>query len=182
MLLFYLSLIESAEDKSKFERLYYDYRKLMKHIATEMLNDEFLAEDAVHEAFIKLTRHISGVDESDSHKTKAFIVIIIKSVCLDMLRKDKQDKSFSLEEIDRMGYVDDDSFKKIEVEDVYSVISSLSDTYREIIELKVVHNLSDKDIADVLGISNAVVRKRLQRAREILRVKLAERGEEYVSI
>ena len=182
MLLFYLSLIESAEDKSKFERLYYDYRKLMKHIATEMLNDEFLAEDAVHEAFIKLTRHISGVDESDSHKTKAFIVIIIKSVCLDMIRKDKQDKSFSLEEIDRMGYVDDDSFKKIEVEDVYSVISSLSDTYREIIELKVVHNLSEKEIADVLGISNAAVRKRLQRAREILRVKLAERGEEYVSI
>lgn len=182
MLLFYLSLIETEEDKSKFERLYYDYRKLMKHIATDMLHDEFLAEDAVHEAFIKLTRHISGVNEDDRHKTKAFIVIIIKSVCLDMLRKDKKDKSFGLEEIDSMGFVDDESFKRLEVEDVYSVISSLSDTYREIIELKVVHNLSDKDIADVLGISNAVVRKRLQRAREILRVKLAERGEEYVSI
>lgn len=99
-----------------------------------------------------------------------------------MLRKDKQDKSFGLEEIDRMGYVDDDSFKKIEVEDVYSVISSLSDTYREIIELKVVHDLTDKEIADILAISNSAVRKRLQRAREILRVKLAERGEEYVSI
>lgn len=182
MLLFYLSLIETEEDKSKFERLYYDYRKLMKHIAIDMLHDEFLAEDAVHEAFIKLTRHISGVNEDDRHKTKAFIVIIIKSVCLDMIRKDKKDKSFSLEEIDSMGYVNDDSFKTLEVEDVYSVISSLSDTYREIIELKVVHNLSDKEIADVLGISNAVVRKRLQRAREILRVKLAERGEEYVSI
>lgn len=182
MLLFYLSLIENEEDRSKFEKLYYDYRKLMKHIATEMLHDEFLAEDAVHEAFIKLTRHIKGVDESDSHKTKAFIVIIIKSVCLDMLRKDKQDKSFGLEEIDRMGYVDDDSFKKIEVEDVYSVISSLSDTYREIIELKVVHDLSDKEIADVLSISNAAVRKRLQRAREILKNKLAKRGEDYVSV
>ena len=182
MLLFYLSLIETEEDKSKFERLYYDYRKLMKHIATDMLRDEFLAEDAVHEAFIKLTRHIKGVDESDRHKTKAFIVIIIKSVCLDMLRKDKQDKSFSLEEIDSMGFVDDESFKRLEVDDVYSVIFSLSDTYREIIELKVVHNLSDKEISDVLGISNAAVRKRLQRAREILRNKLAERGEEYVSI
>ena len=182
MLLFYLSLIENEEDKSKFERLYYDYRKLMKYIATDMLHDEFLAEDAVHEAFIKLTRHLNGVDENDSHKTTAFIVIIIKSVCLDMLRKDKQDKSFSLEEIDNMGYVDDDSFKKLELDDVYSAISTLSDTYREIIELKVYHNLSDKEIADILGISNAAVRKRLQRAREILRVKLAERGEEYVSV
>ena len=182
MLLFYLSLIEAAEDKSKFERLYYEYKKLMKHIATDMLRDEFLAEDAVHEAFIKLTRHIKGVDENDSHKTKAFIVIIIKSVCLDMLRKDKKDKSFSLEEIDSMGYVSDNSFKKLEVDEVCSVISSLSDTYREIIELKVYHNLSDKEIADVLSISNAAVRKRMQRAREILRNKLAERGEEYVSV
>lgn len=81
-----------------------------------------------------------------------------------------------------MGYVDDDSFKKIEVEDIYSVIASLSDTYREIIELKVIHNLTDKEIADALGISNSAVRKRLQRVREILRVKLAERGEDYVSI
>ena len=182
MLLFYLSLIETEEDKSKFERLYYDYRKLMKHIAIDMLHDEFLAEDAVHEAFIKLTRHISGVNEDDRYKTKAFIVIIVKSVCLDMLRKDKKDKSFSLEEIDSIGAVNDDSFKTLEVEDVYSVISSLSDTYREIIELKVVHNLSDKEIADVLGISNAAVRKRMQRARKILRNKLAERGEEYVSV
>ena len=58
----------------------------------------------------------------------------------------------------------------------------MPDTYREIIELKVVHDLSDKQIADVLGISNSAVRKRLQRAREILRNKLAEWGEEYVSV
>lgn len=182
MLLFYLSLIETAEGKSKFERIYYDYRKLMKHIAIHFLHDEYLAEDAVQEAFIKLTRHISGVDENDSHKTKAFIVIIVKSVCLDMLKKDKHDKSFSLEEIDSMGYVNDDSFKKLEADDVCSVISSLSDTYREIIELKVYHNLSDKEIADVLSISDSAVRKRLQRAREILRKKLAKRGEDYVSV
>lgn len=182
MLLFYLSLIETAEDKSKFERLYNDYRKLMKHIATNMLRDEFLAEDAVHEAFIKLTRHISGVDENDRHKTQAFIAIIIKSVCSDMLKKEKKNKVIRMENIDYIGYVNDDSLKNLEAEDVYSVIASLSDTYREIIELKVYHNLSDKEIADVLGISNAAVRKRMQRAREILRSKLAEQGEEYVSV
>ncbi len=182
MLLFYLSLIEHEEDKSKFERLYNNYRKLMKYVAIEKLKDEYLAEDAVHEAFIKLTRYINGVDESDSHKTKAFLVIIVKSVCIDMLRKQNQDKSFGLEEIDNMGYMNDDSFKNLEVDEVYSVILSLSDKYREIIELKVYHNLSDKEIADVLGISNSAVRKRLQRAREILRNKLAERGEDYVSV
>ena len=182
MLLFYLSLIENQQDKLKFERLYEKYDKLMKHIATQMLHDEFLAEDAVHEAFIKLTRHIHGIDEGDSHKTKAFFVIVIKSVCLDMIRKNKRDKSFNLEEIDNMGYVGNDSFENIELEHLYAAIESLSDTYREVIELKVYHDLTDKEISDILCINNAAVRKRLQRAREILKKKLAEQREDYVSI
>lgn len=182
MLLFYLSLIESEEDKSKFERLYNNYRKLMKYVAIEKLKDEYLAEDAVHEAFIKLARYIKGIDENDSRKTKAFLVIVVKSVCIDMIRKQKHNKFFSLEEIDNMGYVSNDSLKDIEIQDVYSAIESLSDTYREIIELKVYYDLSDKQIADIVGIENSAVRKRLQRGREILRKKLSERGEDYVSV
>ena len=182
MLLFYLSLIESDEDKSKFERLYYEYNKLMKYVAIKEIHDEYLAEDAVHEAFIKLTRYIKGIDENESHKTKAFIVIVVKSVCKDMLRKLKQDKFFSLEEIDNIGCTNNEAFKNIELQDVYSAIESLSDTYREIIELKVYYDLSDKQIADIVGIDNSAVRKRLQRGREILRKKLAEGGEDYVSV
>lgn len=183
MLQFYLSLIETEEEKSKFERLYNQYKKLLKYIAVDMLQDEFLAEDAVHEAFIKLTRHIKGVDENDRHKTKAFVVIIIKSVCKDMLRKDSNKATIvSLEEMDNMGYTSNDSFENIELQEVYSVIESLPDTYREIIELKLYYNLSDKEISDIIGINNATVRKRIQRAKEILRNKLAKRGEDYVSV
>lgn len=182
MLQFYLSLIETEEEKSKFERLYNQYKKLLKYIAVDMLQDEFLAEDAVHEAFIKLTRHIKGIDENDRHKTKAFIVIIIKSVCKDMLRKDSNKATIvSLEEMD-MGYTSENSFDNIELQEVYSVIESLPDTYREIIELKLYYNLSDKEISDIVGINNATVRKRIQRAREILRKKLVKRGEDYVSV
>lgn len=182
MLLFYLSLIDNEEDKSKFEMLYNKYRKLLKYIAVEALKDEYLAEDAVHEAFIKLTRYIKGVDDVDSHKTKAFVVIIVKSVCKDMIRKDKRDKTVALEEINNLVYTDNDAFKNIEFEYIYKAIESLSDKYREIIELKVYYDLSDKQIADILGIDNAAVRKRLQRARESLKRKLAERGEDYVSV
>ena len=90
MLLFYLSLLESEADKAKFERTYYEYRKIMKNMAMEMLEDEFAAEDAVHEAFVRLTRYLNGVDESDETKATAFILIIVRSVCLDMLKKEKR--------------------------------------------------------------------------------------------
>lgn len=182
MLLFYLSLIESEEDKSKFERLYNEHRNLMKYKAIEILKDEFLAEDAVHEAFIKLTRHLDGVDENNSHKTTSFLVVIVRNVCYDILRKQKRDKSFGSEEIENVGYISFDSFNTVELETIYEAIESLSDKYREIIELKVYHNLSDKEISDILGIDNAAVRKRLQRAREMLKKKLAEKGEDYVSV
>lgn len=182
MLLFYLSLIESEENKSKFERLYYKYKNLMKYKAIEILNDEYIAEDAVHEAFIKLTRHLDGVDENNSHKTTSFLVVIVRNVCYDILRKQKHDKSFDLEEIEDIGYVSFNSFDTVELQDIYESIGSLPDKYREIIELKVYHNLSDKEISDIIGIDNANVRKRLQRAREMLKKKLVEKGEDYVSV
>lgn len=182
MLLFYLSLIENEEDKSKFEMLYNKHRSLLKYIAVNILDDEFLAEDAVNEAFFKLTRYINGIEDVDSHKTKSFIVIVVKSVCKDMIRKANRDKSFGSEEIEEICSVNDDGFKNIEFEYIYKAIESLSDKYREIIELKVYHDFSDKQIAYILGIDNAAVRKRLQRARESLKKKLAERGEDYVSV
>ena len=55
MLLYYLSLVDTEEEKSKLENLYYEYKALMKYIAFNILGDNGLAEDAVHEAFIKLT-------------------------------------------------------------------------------------------------------------------------------
>ena len=40
MLLFYLSLLESDEDKSKFTQLYTKYSKLMKYVALQKLEAE----------------------------------------------------------------------------------------------------------------------------------------------
>ena len=52
-MLCYLCLLDTEEEKSKFEELYNQYRKLMYLCAKEILRDEQLAEDAVHEAFLK---------------------------------------------------------------------------------------------------------------------------------
>ena len=61
--------------KSKFEELYYQYRKLMHWRAKQILNDDMLAEDAVHEAFIKIIRHMNKISEVKCNKTKCFVVI-----------------------------------------------------------------------------------------------------------
>lgn len=56
IMLICLSLIDSEEDKSKFEQLYLSYRQLMHHVALGILKDHHKAKDAVHEAFIPIEK------------------------------------------------------------------------------------------------------------------------------
>ena len=51
-MLIYLQAIESEEERSKFEQLYFQYRGLMYHVAMRILNNPHSAEDAVHQAFL----------------------------------------------------------------------------------------------------------------------------------
>ena len=53
-MLIYLQVIETEEDKSKFEDIYREYRGLMYYIAYRRLHHEQDAEDAVHHAFMKI--------------------------------------------------------------------------------------------------------------------------------
>ena len=53
MLGFYLSLIDSDDDKNKFEQLYLTYRQDMYKIAYSILKNNADAEDAVHQAFLQ---------------------------------------------------------------------------------------------------------------------------------
>ena len=50
----YLMMIDSPEEQSKFEKVYLTYKGLMYHTAYKVLNNEEDAEDAVHNAFVKI--------------------------------------------------------------------------------------------------------------------------------
>lgn len=177
MLSFYLSLVETEEERSKLEKLYYEYKELMKYVALDILKDNGYADDAVHEAFIKLTRHLKGINEIKCHKTKTFIVIIIRSVSLDMLEKEKRNNVYRLSDMDEVADSTENIFENIELKELVSMIGKIPEIYRDIIELKVYYELSDKEIADILGISHQAVRKRLQRAREAFEKILMEWSE-----
>lgn len=58
MLFFYLSALDTQEERTKFEDIYKKYGKLMKYVAYNILRDDSLAEDAVHNAFLKLMKYL----------------------------------------------------------------------------------------------------------------------------
>lgn len=60
MIAMYLALIDDEKDKIKFREIYEEYSKQMWYVANEILHDRFLAEDAVHDAFLGIAKNFGS--------------------------------------------------------------------------------------------------------------------------
>ena len=60
-MLVYLSMIDSADDQSKFEKIYWEYQNLMYYVASQLLKNPLDIEDAVHNAFVSIAERISEI-------------------------------------------------------------------------------------------------------------------------
>ena len=171
-MLIYMSMIESGEDEDLFKGLYLKYRKHMKYIAMQILGDEYLAEDAVHNAFLKIIPHLERFHKFDCQETKNLIVIFIRSTSIDLYRKRKR-------EFEQIDTLDQDipteaDFSALNVADILSAIKTLPEIYRDVLLLKVEYEYTDREIAKILGIKTDTVSKRLERARKQLKKLLGE--------
>ena len=168
MLTLYLSLLDTQEERDKFERIYTTYRPLLIHVAYDILHDTHLAEDAVQNAFFSIFRSLCAIDDSDCHKIKRFLVIVTENAAKDILRKKNRHPSVELEQVAPAVAITPDMLDGVAAEEIAKHIAALPEIYRIPLELKVYHGLSEKRIALVLGIGYAAVRKRLERARGLL--------------
>ena len=62
-MLVYLSMIDSADDQSKFEKIYWEYQNLMYYVASQLLKNPLDIEDAVHNAFVSIAERISEIED-----------------------------------------------------------------------------------------------------------------------
>ena len=174
MLTFYITHTIFCEESDKFESLYLKYRKHMKYIALKILNDDQLAEDAVHNAFLKIFNHINEFVDLECQRTKNLIVIITRSVSIDMYRK--RNREFENTDIlDKELSVETD-FSIIDVNYILKEIDVLPEIYKDILLLKVEYGYKDREIAKLLGIKVDTVSKRLERARKQLKKQLNKGG------
>lgn len=168
-MLIYLQLIETEEDRSKFETLYQEYRALMYNTAYRMLEHEQDAEDAVHHAFLKIAENITKVGEAMSGETKSYVMTILENRAIDILRQRNKHPELALDEIESSIVVDydgDDTLARC--------ILQLPALQREMIWLKYRHGYSTREVAKVLGITPAYASKIDQRAKNKLRELYAQ--------
>lgn len=172
MLAFYLSLIDNESDRQKFERIYNKYYNVLLNTAYGILKNKQSAEDAVHEAFLRILKCIDKIDENDNCKTMNFLITIVKNKALNIYNKQKKIKT--VEFPDELIADKEEIASEITAEYVAECIKKLPEIYKDALMLKCRHDCSYEQMAKILKASEATARKRVERARKSLGEMLNE--------
>ena len=175
-----LGLLDTEEERDKFETLFHRYKGMMFCSINGIINDNHLSEDILQEVFIKIANNIDKVnDDINSNETKNFIMTITKNTALDCYRKNAKNREHECYIAD----CEEEVFSKIDknyvskLDDgnkVFYLMKNMKETYRDIFMLKYVNDLENKDIAGLLNISEETVRQRIFRGKKMLEEKLED--------
>lgn len=171
-----LTLIDNDSDKTRFMNLYDEYKNLMFYVARDILKDDYLAEDALQEAFLRIAKNFQKINEISCHKTRNFVVIIIRNISLTMLAQKENMADIDTCTEDTLFSVSDDCFENVVVSTLTEKIMELPNKYRDVLYLHNLYGCSYNEIAHLLSISSDAARKRSERAKVILKEKLEKEG------
>ena len=149
----------------KIARMYELYEQTMYRMAYGILGDEYTAEDAVHDAFLKLIANRNKLADANSPKTRAYALAAARSAAIDIYRKRRHEsEAEALLERER---------EPVMSTGVYSTIPSvtlarLPEKYRAVIKCRFINGITVYETAAVMGISADCVKKRTERARRLL--------------
>ena len=168
---------KNISDTEKIALVYKLYEEELFRICLSILRDRYNAEDALHESFLRIIRYRDRIGDPMDEKCRRFVRKTAKNTAINMYRKKAKEASY----VDGLPETDiaDDSF---DVDGTVSLtlteknlLSSLDDKYRLVIEYICIDGMSTKECAAVLKVSEACVRKRLERAKKHLKEFLENR-------
>ncbi len=177
MLGLYLAMIDTPEEKSKFEELYKEYKSTMFNFAMGILKDRYMAEDAVHNAFLKLINNLDKINKIKCNETRNFLVILVRNCSIDIYNQNK--KIVPIDELDDTDTLDLPELieKRLERERVFEIISNMDEKYSDILMIKFFYDCSNEEVSRQLNIKPEHVAIRLFRAKAKLKQLIMEEYE-----
>lgn len=168
----HMNATKCDEEELKIAYLFKKYRFLMFEKAYEILRDEYLAEDAVQQSFVRIMKNIHKIQDADSHKTRAFLVIICRNIAINMYHKCIKNAQHYEDAVEN-SYIDplDIVIDNIVQRQTVDYIHKLKPIYQEILILRYYFDYDYDTIASLLHISNDMARKRFERGKgELLKL------------
>ena len=181
MLTFYLSMVETEEDKDKVLYIYNHFYSAMSYSASLVLkNNKQDVEDVVHSSMVNIIKNIDIIDFSDLRRAKSMCKTVAHNMAVDYLKK-KENQNISLDDAICVNMEDYNNPEEIIInKDIYAIIEqkikTLDDKYRDVCRLKYINNLKEREIALLLNLPPNTVSVRIFRGKQILREELKKEG------
>ena len=147
------------------EQMVTEYSSMLYRICVVMLGNEADAEDAVQDTFCRYLERAG--DFHDKEHEKAWLIKVAQNRCRDMLRFHLRHPKIDIAEITA-------SYEDPEYSEVLAELIGLPLAVKSVVYLHYIEGYKLAEIAQILNISVNAVKKRLQRGRELLRLKLGD--------
>ena len=147
------------------EQMVLEYSSMLYRICVVMLGNEADAQDAVQDTFCRYLERAGNF--TDKEHEKAWLIKVAQNRCRDMRRFRLRHPQVDIAEI-TAGYEDP------EYSEVLTELISLPLTIKSVVYLHYIEGYKVAGISKLLGISVNAVKKRLQKGREMLRLKMGE--------
>ena len=179
----------------EFQDIFTDFQpKILRYL--NRLAGENEAEDLAQETFVKVSQALENF--RGESKLSTWIYRIATNTALDRMRSPSFQRDAPVEQSDLLDLndiVESADFHPVSIEKAIPVerqcvknemrsclmgyIEKLPESYRTVLILSDLEELSNKEIAEILGLSLDTIKIRLHRAREKLREELISRCEFY---
>lgn len=154
-------------------KIWEDFKEPLKHFIAGRVQNEFDAEDILQEIFFKIHNHIGCLKEED--KLRAWLFQIARNSVADYYRRHKSGSQISL-------IPEDIIYEPAEITDedhdivmcLRSMINYLPEKYRQAIILSEFEGLTQRELAEKIGLTLSGAKSRVQRARKELRELLTD--------
>lgn len=177
-----LDSLDTEEQRITAEFIFEKYKNMMYHTAYDVLKNRCDAEDAVADTLIKVCRNIDKLMERAEKEQKLLVREYTKNTALDRYREKERKPSDSLDEIllNQNHSDEDEEEAGIEMEELSSFQSSdfggmqkyvmkLPEKYKDILVMRYGEELKNKEIAELLHMSESTVATRIERAKKLLK-------------
>ncbi len=173
MLPIYFAVMDEDCDRELFDMVYQQFYNRMMRVARQILPSQTQAEDAVHDAFLKIIQHFDDLKAVPEERRIYWVVTVTKNAAVDLLRKERRDLPMD-EEVQRQAPAvpaEEGGFRAL-----VEIIRQMPDTYRRVLELRFLTEWSHAEIARELHISEGAVKTRVARGRQMLIESMRKEG------
>ena len=176
-----LAILESDEQRSELSEFYERHKDRLYAIALSKLHNREFAEDAVQEAFLRISDKPERFFAVPAENRPEYANVIVRNIALDMFySKSKMplEQPDESEFADDAPYLEDSLFDKISRDEILAYIDALPSLQRDVLTLHCFFGLSIDETAQRLDISIAAAKKRLMLARKSIKDFINKRGGE----